>query len=96
LEIFIVDSVQVFLPVTPSLEGVRNSVVLIILKVSSSSYRMIYFHSLTSTGRQMFFSGGVPVGVLAHLIIRSNGSYIWSAHSYDSGFPSYDVSIVGL
>lgn len=39
------------------------------------------------------FGNGVPVGGWAHLTIRSDGSYTWSGHFHDSGFPSYDVSI---
>jgi hypothetical protein len=39
------------------------------------------------------FKKGVPVGGRAHLTIRSDGSFVWSGHFHDSGFPSFNVSI---
>jgi hypothetical protein len=40
------------------------------------------------------FSGGVPVGGWANLTIYGDGSYNFSGHFHDSGFPSYNTGIV--
>jgi hypothetical protein len=42
------------------------------------------------------FDNGVPVGGSMHLTLRSDGSYTFSGHFHDSGFPSYDVSLTYL
>jgi hypothetical protein len=40
------------------------------------------------------FSGGVPVGGRANLVIFSNGAYNFSGHFHVSGAPSYTTAIV--
>ncbi|KAM0293754.1 hypothetical protein ACHAPM_011495 [Fusarium culmorum] len=63
----------------------------------SQGWLFVIPHDLPSyldfTWTPIIFGNGVPVGGWAHLTIRSDGSYVWSGHFHDSGFPSYDVSI---
>jgi hypothetical protein len=40
------------------------------------------------------FSGSTPVGGWVHLTVFADGSYDFSGHLHDSGFPSYDDSLV--
>jgi len=40
------------------------------------------------------FGGGVPVGGWANLTVYGDGSYNFSGHFHDSGFPSYNTGIV--
>jgi hypothetical protein len=40
------------------------------------------------------FSGGVPVGGWANLTLYGDGSYNFSGHLHDSGFPSYNTGVV--
>jgi len=39
------------------------------------------------------FGGGVPVGGNSHLTLRSDGTYTFTGHYHDSGFPSYNVEL---
>jgi hypothetical protein len=40
------------------------------------------------------FGGGVPVGGSSHLSLFPDGSYSFTGHFHDSGWPSYDVGFV--
>jgi len=53
--------------------------------------------SITYNWPNLTFSGSTPVGGYASLTVNSDGSYDFSGHLHDSGFPSYNVSFgVGL
>jgi hypothetical protein len=39
------------------------------------------------------FTGGVPVNGTSHLTLRPDGTYTFSGHFHDSGFPSYNVEL---
>jgi hypothetical protein len=40
------------------------------------------------------FGGGVPVGGYSHLSLFPDGAYSFTGHFHDSGWPSYDTSLV--
>jgi len=54
------------------------------------------------TGQRSFsfnvgFSDGAPVGGSAQLTVNADGTYTFSGHLHDSGFPSYDATLtIGL
>ncbi|MET7457311.1 hypothetical protein ABZT03_36705 [Streptomyces sp. NPDC005574] len=45
-----------------------------------------------TVARDIRFGGGVPVGGWAALTLHSDGTYNWTGHVRDSGFPGYNFS----
>jgi hypothetical protein len=60
---------------------------------TQAAYRRLNSGLFLNTGG-ITFSGGVPVGGWANLTIYGDGSYTFSGHFHDSGFPSYNTGIV--
>jgi hypothetical protein len=59
---------------------------------SQAQYRRLGNGIVLHTG--ITFGGGVPVGGWANLTVYGDGSYNFSGHFHDSGFPSYNTGIV--